>query len=196
MTTEQMKKLVKKRLSQKRYRHTVNVAKSAVKLARRYGADEQKAEMAALLHDAAKELPKDEMLRILNQDAIIAQTAIHRPTAVWHGLCAAILAEKEWGITDPEILSAVACHTAGKPGMSKLDKIIYLSDMICEERDYPEVHTLRKLAEKDLDLATATAVEMNLNWMHEKGKTIDPVSQQALEDLRRCVQPKGGNTHE
>lgn len=111
--------------------------KMAVKLARRWGTDPEKAAMAAILHDSAKELPKQELLQIFADNAIIAENAPARPSPVWHGIAAAILAETQWGITDPEILSAIRCHTTGKPGMSKLDKIIYLADMTSAERDWP-----------------------------------------------------------
>ncbi|MFV8224097.1 hypothetical protein [Faecalibacterium hattorii] len=57
---------------------------------------------------------------------------------MWHGICAAILARTEWGVEDEAVLSAIACHTAGKPGMSRLDKIlVYLADMTSAERDWP-----------------------------------------------------------
>ena len=73
MTVDEAKALVKSRLSEKRYKHTINVKKMAVKLAKRYGADEEKAALAALLHDSAKELPKAEMLQIFADNAIIAK---------------------------------------------------------------------------------------------------------------------------
>lgn len=189
MDIKQAKQMVKETLSPKRYKHTVNVKKAAVHLAEKYGADPEKAALAALLHDAAKERSKDELLQILQQNAIIAQNAQNSPAPVWHGVCAAILAQTQWGIDDPEILSAIRVHTTGKPGMSKLDKIIYLSDMISEERDYPEVYELRELAEKDLDLAVFTAMEKNIGWMQQSGKSIDPLSFQAYEDLKAQVQP-------
>ena len=122
MDYSEAKKLVKARLSEKRWTHTKNVKKMAVKLARRWGTDPEKAAMAAILHDSAKELPKQELLQIFADNAIIAENAPARPSPVWHGIAAAILAETQWGITDPEILSAIRCHTTGKPGMSKLDK--------------------------------------------------------------------------
>ena len=73
MTVDEAKAMVKSRLSEKRYKHTINVKKMAVKLAKRYGADEEKAALAALLHDSAKELPKAEMLQIFADNAIIAK---------------------------------------------------------------------------------------------------------------------------
>ncbi len=85
MTVDEAKALVKSRLSEKRYKHTINVKKMAVKLAKRYGADEEKAALAALLHDSAKELPKAEMLQIFADNAIIAKNAAKRPAPVWHG---------------------------------------------------------------------------------------------------------------
>ena len=65
MNLKQAKELVRGRLSDERYEHTLNVRKMAVKLAKRYGVDEDKAALAALLHDSAKEISKDEMREIL-----------------------------------------------------------------------------------------------------------------------------------
>lgn len=122
MTVDEAKALVKSRLSEKRYKHTINVKKMAVKLAKRYGADEEKAALAALLHDSAKELPKAEMLQIFADNAIIAKNAAKRPAPVWHGYAASILCQTQWGVTDPEILSAIECHTTGKQNMSQIGR--------------------------------------------------------------------------
>ena len=153
MDLKQAKELVRSRLSDKRYEHTINVKKMAVKLAKHYGTDPEQAALAALLHDAAKELPKDEMRAIMQAYPEYAQGGEARPTPVWHGICAAILARTEWGVTDEAVLSAIACHTAGKAGMTQLDKILYLADMTSAERDWPGVEKLRKLEMKDLDAA-------------------------------------------
>ena len=185
MDLKQAKQMAKRELSEKRYQHTLNVKQQAVHLAKLYGADEDKAALAAYLHDIAKERPHQELLQILRDNAIMAENAQERPAPVWHGICAAILCQTEWGIADPEILSAIACHTTGKPGMSKLDKIVFLADMTCAERTYPEVHELRRLCEEDLDVAMITALGMNIAWMEESGKPIDPVSRETYEDLRK-----------
>lgn len=134
MNLKQAKELVRGRLSDKRYEHTLNVRKMAVKLAKRYGVDEDKAALAALLHDSAKEISKDEMRAIMRAHPELAEGGEERPTPVWHGICAAILARTQWGVEDEAVLSAIACHTAGKPGMSRLDKIVYLADMSSKER--------------------------------------------------------------
>ena len=186
MKYEQAKKLVKKNLSENRYTHTKNVKKMAVKLAKRWGADPEKAALAAILHDAAKELPKDRQLQIFAENAIIAENAPMRPTSVWHGIAAAILCETEWGVHDPEVLSAIRCHTTGKPGMSLLDKIIYMADMTSAERDYPGVEALREEEFEDLDMALLHALKRTIDFVKEKGGRLDDQSVAAYEDL--CAQ--------
>ena len=161
MDLKQAKELVRSRLSDKRYEHTINVKKMAVKLAKHYGTDPEQAALAALLHDAAKE----------------------RPTPVWHGICAAILARTEWGVTDEAVLSAIACHTAGKAGMTQLDKILYLADMTSAERDWPGVEKLRKLEMKDLDAAMLAALRQTNGFVLSEGKPLDPESKAAYEDI-------------
>lgn len=185
MTEQKARRLAKKRLSARRYQHTLNVRRMAVKLAKRWGADPEKAALAALLHDTAKELPREEMLQILNDNAIMAENAQNRPSPVWHGICAAILAQTQWGVEDEEVLSAIRCHTTGKPGMSLLDEIVFLADMTSAERDYPEVDYLRKLEKEDIHRAMREALEMNLHWLEESGKPVDEETRAALEDLRQ-----------
>lgn len=183
MDLKQAKELVRSRLSDKRYEHTINVKKMAVKLAKHYGTDPEQAALAALLHDAAKELPKDEMCAIMQAYPEYAQGGEARPTPVWHGICAAILARTEWGVTDEAVLSAIACHTAGKAGMTQLDKILYLADMTSAERDWPGVEKLRKLEMKDLDAAMLAALRQTNGFVLSEGKPLDPESKAAYEDI-------------
>ena len=167
MNLKQAKELVRGRLSDKRYEHTINVKKMAVKLAKRYGADEEKAALAAILHDSAKEISKDEMREIMRQYPQYAEGGESRPT------------------------SAIACHTAGKPGMSKLDKIVYLADMTSAERDWPGVNKLRKLELKDLDAAMLAALKQTNDFVLSQGKPLDPVSKAAYDDIKARVNARG-----
>lgn len=186
MDQKQAKALVRSRLSEKRYEHTINVKKMAVKLAKHYDADEtliEQAALAALLHDAAKELPKEELRTIMRQYPQYAEGGESRPVPVWHGVCASILARTEWGVTDEAVLSAIACHTAGKPGMTRLDKILYLADMTSAERDWDGVEALRKLEMKDLDKAMLAALRQTNDFVLSQGKPLDPMSKAAYEDI-------------
>ena len=187
MNQKQAKELVRSRLSDKRYEHTLNVRKMAVKLAKHHDADEDRAALAALLHDAAKEISKDEMRAIMKAHPEYAEGGEERPTPVWHGICAAILARTEWGVKDEAVLSAIACHTAGKPGMSKLDKILYLADMSSAERDWPGVNKLRKLERKDLDAAMLMALKQTNDFVLSQGKALDPMSKAAYDDIQAQV---------
>ena len=191
MTCEEAQELVKGRLSHKRYKHTVNVKNKAVELARRYGADEEKAALAALLHDSAKELPQEEMLQIFSDNAIMAKNAASRPTPVWHGIAAAILCATQWGVTDPEILSAIECHTTGKADMTLLEKIIYMADATSAERDYPGVDRLRQEEMQDLDLALLHSLQQSIAFVKKKGGKLDPQTVAACEDLQERIAQKG-----
>ena len=191
MNQKQAKELVRSRLSDKRYEHTLNVKKMAVRLAKRYGVDEDKAALAALLHDSAKEISKDEMRELMRQYPQYAEGGEERPNPVWHGICAAILARTQWGVEDEAILSAIACHTAGRVGMSKLDKVVYLADMTSKERDWPGVGKLRKLEMKDLDAAMLAALKQTNEFVLSQGKPLDPVSKAAYDDIKARVNARG-----
>ena len=190
MNQKQAKELVRSRLSDKRYEHTLNVRKMAVKLAKHHDADEDRAALAALLHDAAKEISKDEMRAIMKAHPEYAEGGEERPTPVWHGICAAILARTEWGVKDEAVLSAIACHTAGKPGMSKLDKILYLADMSSAERDWPGVNKLRKLERKDLDAAMLMALKQTNDFVLSQDKPLDLMSKAAYDDIQAQVEAR------
>lgn len=184
MTYQQAEDMVRRTLSPKRFQHTMNVKKLAVRMAQHYGVDTEKAALAAVLHDSAKELPRTELLQIMQDNAIIKKGTQNRPEPVWHGICAAILAKTQWNVQDGEILSAIACHTTGKENMSKLDKILFLADMTSAERDYPGVEELRSLEMQNLDKAMIQALKMTISFVEQKNAIADPESAKALAWLQ------------
>lgn len=190
MTIEEAKQLAKQKLSSKRYAHEKNVVAAAKQLARRYGANEEKAELAGWLHDIVKEEPPEDLLRMLGQDAIIAKQTAQRPVPVWHGPCGAIYAKHQLAVNDEEILSAVGCHTTGKVGMSKLDKILYVADLISAERNFEGVEQLRQLAMQDLDAAVIAAMRQTIGFVQQRGKPLDEESMRALQDMCRAKKPE------
>ena len=128
---EQYDEYLKARLSQKRYIHSKNVSEASVMLAKKFGGtDVETARFAGLVHDICKEAP------------------------VWHGIAGAELLRTKFGVTDEDVLHAVRFHTVGRAGMSNLEKIVYLADMISAERDYPDVDVMREKAAESLN-ATA-----------------------------------------
>ena len=184
MTYQQAEDMVRQTLSPKRFQHTMNVKNLAVRMAQHYGVDTEKAALAAILHDSAKELPRTELLQIMQDNAIIKKGTQNRPEPVWHGICAAILAKTQWNVQDEEILSAIACHTTGKENMSKLDKILFLADMTSAERDYPGVEELRSLEMRNLDKAMIQALKMTISFVEQKNAIADHESAKALAWLQ------------
>lgn len=180
ITKEECRSLAKQRLSAPRYQHTLNVSDLAVRLARFYGADETKAEIAALLHDVCKERPRAELLQMLRDNAIMTQNAAAKPQGVWHAAAAMVYAAKRLGVDDADILNAIRWHTSAHADMSTLEKIIYLADMCSAERDYPEAEKLRGLLWQGLDEALMEALRDSLRWLKEKNCVIDADSEKAL----------------
>lgn len=121
-------------LSPERYEHSLGTAECARNLAKRFGLDEEKAYLTGLIHDCAKCLPKDETLKIICdlqlEDGELCNPKTHHAPA---GVC---IAQKEFKISDEEILSAIRWHTLGRLNMSEFEKIIFLADKI-EERTRP-----------------------------------------------------------
>ena len=88
---------------------------------------------------------------------------------VLHGFAAADFAKYEMGIDDPDLLMSLKSHTCGRPGMSTLEKIIYLADMLSRERDFPEKDYLLNLAWQDLDVAMDRALADSIKWLKDRG---------------------------
>ena len=178
-------------LREKRAQHTFNVAKLAVAFAEKHGVDTQKARLAALLHDIMKQVPDHIMLHRAQQSDIINKIN-SKPMPVLHGFAAADFARREMDIEDEEIIMAIKSHTCGRRYMSDLEKVIYLADMLSEERNYPEKEPLLALAWENLDVAMEQALKDSINWLKEKGGAIDTDSYEALEYFIN-LNSNGGN---
>ena len=144
---EKLKTLV----NAKRFTHSLNVRDEAVKLAQIYGADTEKAKIAGLLHDNAKDVPQDKALEICEQNKIELLDTEKANPQVLHAPVGAALLLPLFGVDDEEIKSAVRWHTLGSDSMTLLEKIIYIADIIEPTRTFEGVEILRKLAYISLD---------------------------------------------
>ncbi|NRD75906.1 HD domain-containing protein [Bacillus sp. BRMEA1] len=174
--------IVKKQLTDHRYQHTLGVMETAITLAKRFGADEKKAELAAIFHDYAKFRPKEEMKEIIKTQGF-PQDLLDYNSELWHAPVGAYLTEKEAGITDREVLDAILYHTSGRPEMTLLEKIIYLADYIEPGRHFPGVEEVRSLAENHLDEALIKAVQNTILFLMKKTQTIYPETFHTYNDL-------------
>lgn len=164
------------RLSPRRFRHSLGVAETARSLAARYGAAPEAAALAGLLHDVAREAPAGELWHAA-QDAGMALGYMERmaPMPCLHGPVGARIAARELGVTDPEVLGGIACHTLGKERMSVLEKVVFLADAIEPNRESaPYVLELRALAGKDLDLACRRAFDLTFEHLLRSEQPIHP----------------------
>ncbi len=173
MEREKALELVRKQLPEKRYRHTLGVLETALRLAEKYGCDPKKAELAAIFHDYAKYRPEEELKQIIIDQKLPEKMLEFHPE-IWHGPAGAYLVEKEAGITNQDILNAIRYHTTGRPDMSLLEKIIFISDYIEPGRNFPGVEETRNLAEEDLDLAILQSLQNTLLFLIKKKAAIYP----------------------
>jgi predicted HD superfamily hydrolase involved in NAD metabolism len=174
--------LVKAQLTNRRYEHTLGVMETAVQLAQAYGADMKKAELAAIFHDYAKFRPKEEMKRLLI-DEKMDERLLYFHHELWHAPTGAFLVQKEAGITDEEVLSAIRWHTTGRPGMTRLEKIVYLADYIEPGRRFPGVEDVRALAARHLDEAVLAAVKNSILFLMNKQQPVFPVTMDTYNDF-------------
>lgn len=160
--------ILKKNLDDYRFYHSMCVAQQAVHLAEIYGCDKEKAYIAGLLHDVTKNYSEKEHLQLLKKFGIILTGTDKYTPKLWHGISGAAFCEKEIGITDSEIISAIRYHSTGKADMSLLEKVIYVADYTSADRKYPDVEHLRKLADKSLDDAVIYSLKYTVRDLLNK----------------------------
>ena len=177
------KEHIKEKLSKKRYNHSLNVADAAVKLAKRYGTDKEKAYIAGLLHDVCKELPAEEQLRLAKQSDLNVSEIELNAVPLLHAIAGSVYIREKFGITDEEIIKAIRYHTVACGDMDKLSKIVYIADLISDDRDYKDVKRMRKVAEQGLDKAMLEALRFSLTDSVAKGNTIPLCTLEAYNDL-------------
>ena len=169
---EDKKKILKSKLTAKRYTHSLNVADECRKLAEKYGEDPDKAYFAGLLHDICKELPEEEQRALVAESGFTVCREEMETRSLLHGIAGAYYVKKEFGVEDIDILNSIRFHTVGRAGMSRLEEIVYIGDLVSAERDYKDVEKMRRLAYTDLDLAMLEAFVFSMKSVIKKGGVI------------------------
>lgn len=161
MTVDQMRKLLMSRLKKNRFAHSIGVANTAVDLAKRFNVDADKAYIAGLLHDCARQFENEQLpVEAAKRKVPIIDIEYVVPLLL-HAPIGAVMVKTDYGVDDPEIIRAIARHTVADADMSPLDMIIYFADMIEPHRDYPGVKNLRQMAK------TATLEQMFLEGLNQ-----------------------------
>ncbi len=171
-------------LSPGRYAHSLRVAEAARGLAARHGADAERAWLAGLLHDCARDLPTPELIRTARERGLLDRAAAPLPELL-HALVGAVVAREELGVEDEEVLRAIARHTTGEEGMGAVELAVFVADYVEPARSFPGVEEVRRLAEESLVGAALLAVEQTVARLAGAGRVVDGRSLRALEDLRQ-----------
>ena len=170
-------------LKGKRIPHVLGTEATAAKLALRWGADEETARRAALLHDCTKKLTREQHLALCRQYGIEIDEEEEREEQLLHGASGSGVARNVFGLGE-DAVQAIRWHTIGRGEMTLLDKIIYLADYIEPTRDHCDLTELRELSMRDLDKAVLTALEMSAAHLKTQGKAPHPNSVSARDHLK------------
>lgn len=188
---------LQKKLSSSRYEHSLSVSFTCMCLAMRYEYPLDKAELAGLMHDCAKCYDDAEIIRLCEKHGVAINDDEKRAPAVLHAKYGAWVAYERYGIDDPEILDAIACHTTGKPDMNTLEKILYIADYIEARRDKASnLSQVRRLAFEDLDEALYQILAGTLHYLETKGSFVDPMTKETFEFYESLRNQNKGKEHE
>lgn len=173
---EKISKKLMKELDEDRYRHTQGVMYTSAALAMRYGADLKKALLAGLLHDCAKCIPGHTKIKMCEKYNLEISEIERKNPSLLHAKLGAYLAKDKYDIEDEEILMAIRSHTTGRPGMSLLEKIVYIADyMEPGRKELPNMMDVRHLAFEDIDKCLYRILH-EIPWMYLKAQDM-PIDQ-------------------
>ena len=173
------------KLPAKRFEHSIGVEYTAGTLAFLYGVDCERAMIAGLLHDCAKYVPNDKKIRKCEKRGIAISECEYQNPELLHAKLSAVYAKEKYGVADEEVLSAIACHTTGKPDMTTLEKIIYIADFIEPNRNMlSEMDIIRKEAYTDLDTCLLHILHNSMNHLCKKGSVVDPLTNETYKYYR------------
>lgn len=179
---QKLQKELNKELDTKRYEHTLGVAYTAACMAMRYDCDIQKAYIAGLLHDCAKCMTHEERLTYCKKHDIPVTEIEKQNPSLLHAKVGAGLCATKYGIEDSEIVNAIKYHTTGRPGMTLLEKIIFIADYLEPHRnEADDLPLVRKQVFEDMDLALRTILSDTLIYLQKGDKKIDPMTFQTYQ---------------
>jgi len=189
MNHEDMVIKVQQQMPAKRWNHTLGVMQTAEKLALRFGADVNKAVIAATLHDMCKHWPVEQQAEAVRESGEWLDI-LDYDKQLWHAHAGAYVAARDCKVTDQEILDAIRYHTSGRVHMTLLDKVVCLADYIEPGRDFPGVVRMRELAEHSLEEALIAGFDGTIQFLIEKKQIIYPLTVLTRNDLMKEIRLK------
>lgn len=187
---DEKKKYLKEILSSKRYQHSLNVAAECKKLAEKYGEDTEKAYFAGLLHDVCKEIAPEEQQRLIAESGFAVCREELETRSLWHAVAGAYFVKNVFGVEDLDIINSIRFHTVGRAGMSRLEEIVYLGDLVSADRSYKDVDKMRKLVYSNLDAAMLEGFVFSIKSVVKKGGLVPPCTVEGYNFYTRLLKQK------
>ena len=180
----ELKEIVKSKMSLKRFTHTLGVVEMSEKLAKIYNADIEKCKVAALLHDICKEMDMEYIKNICKNNFIneLSEEDLEN-NEILHGFAGSYYVKTELGINDKEILNAIKYHTIGAKNMTLVEKIVYIADAIEYGRNYPSVVEIREETFKNLDKGILMEIEHKEEYLESIGKKSHPNTDELKKEI-------------
>lgn len=182
-SVDEIKEILKKRLNDKRYYHSLCVADEAERLALKYGGDAEICYLAGLVHDITKNASEEEHLKIFETFGIILNNVEKNAKKLWHAMSGEAYIKYMLGIDNTEILDAVRYHTTAKANMSLTAKILYLADFTSRDRDYDDVEEMRRLVDISLEESMIYALKYSINDLVQLSRAIHKDTLEAYNEL-------------
>jgi predicted HD superfamily hydrolase involved in NAD metabolism len=178
-----VRQYLRARLSNRRYLHSELAASFSAGLAIRYGLDQDKAFLAGLAHDAARELPGEAILSLADGSGFPLTEEERANPILAHGKAAAAILRETFGIGDPDLLEAVVCHTTGAPGMGALARVVFCADYLTPGRSYVSDGFRSALTALPLDRMTCRVTAAMIAYNLTRGKRISGATTALYSEL-------------
>ncbi len=193
---DKIRERMEKSLEAKRYEHTLSVAYTAANLAAVHGADTEKALLAGMLHDCAKCMSHKKQVALCKKNHVkLSELEAAKDSPLLHAKAGSIVARETYGVTDEDILNAISYHTTGRPNMSLLEKIVFIADYIepgrrrakksSDDTQVRRLTQIRRMAYRDLDETMCAILGDTLNYLKEKGGSVDSMTQTTYDFYRQ-----------
>ena len=171
---DELKSILKASLSLKRYKHSLAVYETALKLAEAHHLDVEKVGVSALLHDCGREISaRDSLAKAAELGIEVDEVEANQPILL-HAKLGVYFAQHKYGIQEQDILDGILYHTTGTADMSKLAMAVYLADLLEPTRDFPGIDDLRKLAREDMEKAMMKAYAQTIRYLLEYDLLVHP----------------------
>lgn len=185
--TEKIRKYTMAAVSESRYEHSVRTAQMCRKLCQHYGVDEERGYLCGIAHDMCKKMDDELLMSLASKDGNPISELEKEKPALLHGRAAAVKIQSDFGITDEEIIQAIANHTLGGENLCDLAKLLFVADKIEPGREHVTEQYLERLFALSLNEMVYTVVSESCEYLSKKGKKTSPVTKKFLDELKQAV---------